>query len=109
MTSPQRYWLSGFLLVFSFVLAVYHVEWARYENAPPSYAKNPRLIFTFSEELPTAPWLEAAGTPPSPGSITGIYARTDNVTEAAIFGIFLPLVLIGASGFIALGKRRAKQ
>lgn len=131
MTSAQRYWLSGFLLVFAFVLAVYHLEWARYENEPlerppndrgqlalpwapwevPEFSRPARLIFTFSEELPKSEnesaHSEKAG--PSLGSVTGIYARRDNVTEAAIFGIFLPLVLIGASGFIALGKWRAGQ
>jgi hypothetical protein len=112
MTSGQRYWLSGCLFASALVLAVYHLEWEGLEDTIRSpgggYPSEERLV------LPVYNTYRKIGFPDDPNAEIlmrhGIYVRPSrNVFQGVVLGAFLPLVLVGAAGFIALGKRRARD
>jgi len=113
MTSAQRYWLSGFLVVFALALAVYFLEWTSYDQ---SYETEERLVLplytTYRPHVVTEDGLEGAKRGDTVQLFVrhGIYVRhSRNIAGGVIFGGLLPLVLIGGAGFIAFGRRRPAQ
>ena len=100
------------LFVSALVLAVYHLEWAVYDE---NYKEAERLVLPVY--ITYRPYVVQEDGPPGAkrGETVqlfvqhGIYARhSRNVLQAVVLGVFLPLVLVGAAGFIAFG-RSAKQ
>lgn len=138
MTSAQRYWLSGFLLVFALGLAIYHLEWKDAYDLSSSDRAN-RLVLPWNSRWePVKVYEDSAGTlhqmpttfsqeeiakilkiipPPAGFQIdalrekerlveTGLYVR-ENRSGGVFLGLFVPSLLTGIAGFIALGKRKA--
>ena len=112
MTSGQRYWLSGLLLLFAVGLAVYHLEWTSYDQ---NWETERRLVLPFyTTYRPHV--LEAdepalnlrAGETVELSVQHGFYVRgSRGVASGIVFGVVVPVILIGLSGFVAFGRRRA--
>jgi hypothetical protein len=111
MTAAQRYWLTGFLLVVAIVLSAHYLEWARYDRNNNSEER--LVIPVFTTLRPHVVQVDEPAVQLKRGDEIqlfvqhGIYVRySRNASHGIFFGALLPLLLIGAAGFVALGKKR---
>ena len=102
MTRGQRWVVIATMLIVAAGLAVFFVQ-VRADRA--NILEQPGLIFPLWQTVGEwAPWEQQSEW--KPVLHIGVYARAGHsATSAALWGLLVPVVLIGGAGFMALGGR----